>query len=112
MTAWKKREQPLALAGEIDTVRGWYAFQGRTFTIEDGGVFFTGQDFDPRLELSAKRTAGDYTGHVKIGGSLSPPPLTLESEPALPQAALPPLPLLRQPAGAAHKRARRGRSGR
>ena len=99
MTAWKKPEQPLALAGEINTVRGWYAFQGRTFTIEEGGVFFTGQDFDPRLELSAKRTAGDYTVHVKIGGSLSTPTLTLESEPSLPQADILSVLLFGKPAG-------------
>jgi autotransporter translocation and assembly factor TamB len=86
MTAWKKPAQPLALAGEIDTVRGWYAFEGKTFTIENGRVTFTGQDFDPLLELAASRTSGDYTVRVKIGGALSKPTLTLESEPSLDQA--------------------------
>ncbi|HEY2388131.1 MAG TPA: translocation/assembly module TamB domain-containing protein [Candidatus Binatia bacterium] len=86
MTAWKKPAQALALAGEIDTVRGWYAFEGKTFTIENGRVTFTGQDFDPLLELAASRTSGDYTVRVKIGGALSKPTLTLESEPSLDQA--------------------------
>ncbi len=86
MTAWKKPMQPLALAGEIDTVRGWYTFQGRTFTVESGRVTFTGQDFDPLLDLTAVHTAGDYTVRVKLGGVLSKPTLALESEPSLDQA--------------------------
>lgn len=86
MTAWKKPEQELALAGVIDTVRGWYTFQGKTFTVEEGRVSFTGQDFNPVLELTARYTAGDYTVRIKIGGTLAKPTLTLESEPALEQA--------------------------
>ncbi len=86
MTAWKKPARELALAGVIDTVRGWYTFQGKTFTLEEGRVSFTGQDFNPVLELTARYTAGDYTVRIKIGGTLTKPTLTLESEPALEQA--------------------------
>jgi translocation and assembly module TamB len=86
MTAWKKPAQELALAGVIDTVRGWYTFQGKTFTLEEGRVSFGGQDFDPLLELTAIYKAGDYTVRVKLGGTLTKPTLALESEPALEQA--------------------------
>ncbi len=77
--AWIRRS-------DTDTVRGWYTFQGKTFTLEEGRVSFTGQDLNPVLELTARYTAGDYTVRIKIGGTLTKPTLTLESEPALEQA--------------------------
>jgi translocation and assembly module TamB len=86
MTAWKKPGRELALGGDIETVRGWYTFQGKTFTIEEGRVTFTGQDFNPVLALTAVHTVGDYTVSVKIGGTLTKPTLALESDPPLDQA--------------------------
>lgn len=86
MAVAKKPSEKLALTGEINTVRGWYSFQGKTFTIEDGRVTFTGSDFDPVIELTAAHTAGDYTVRVKVGGHLTKPTLTLESDPPLDQA--------------------------
>ena len=86
MTAWKKPSQEPALAGVIDTVRGWYSFQGKTFTLEEGRVSFSGQDFNPVLDLTAAYKTTDYTVRVKLGGTLTKPTLTLESEPALQQA--------------------------
>ena len=86
MAVTKRPGAEAALTGEINTVRGWYTFQGKTFTIEEGRVTFTGNDFNPLLDLTAAYKAGDYTVRVKIGGSISKPALTLESEPALEQA--------------------------
>ncbi|MBI3767333.1 MAG: translocation/assembly module TamB [Deltaproteobacteria bacterium] len=100
MTAWKKPAQELALAGVIDTVRGWYSFQGKTFTLEEGRVSFNGQDFNPLLELTAIYKAGDYTVRVKIGGTLTKPTLALESEPALEQADILSVLLFGKPASA------------
>jgi autotransporter translocation and assembly factor TamB len=86
MTVWKKPAEEIHLAGEIDAVRGWYSFQGKTFTLEEGRVTFTGTGFDPLLHLVATHTAGDYTVRVVVGGTITKPSLTLESDPALEQA--------------------------
>ncbi len=86
MTVWKKPGDPVAIAGEINTVRGWYTFQGKKFTITEGQVVFTGQDFDPLLSLTATYQAGEYTVRVIIGGRMTKPTLTLESDPPLEQA--------------------------
>lgn len=86
MTAWKKPDEELHLAGDIRGVRGWYAFQGKKFELEDGGVRFTGQGFDPVLDIKATHKAGEYLVRLRVGGTIAKPTLALESEPALDQA--------------------------
>jgi translocation and assembly module TamB len=49
-------------------------------------VIFTGEGFDPLLEVVAVHTAGEYTVRANVGGTLTKPALRLESEPALEQA--------------------------
>jgi translocation and assembly module TamB len=92
MTVWKKPSETVNLAGEINVVRGWYSFQGKKFTVSEGQVTFTGQDFDPLLNLIAThkvdKCIGDQacTISVTVGGRMTKPTLTLESEPSLDQA--------------------------
>ncbi len=86
MTAWKKPSEELHLAGDIRGVRGWYAFQGKKFTLAEGSVRFSGQDLDPVLDITATHPAGDYLVRLRVEGTVTKPSLRLESEPALEQA--------------------------
>jgi autotransporter translocation and assembly factor TamB len=83
----KKPGEPLALVGNVNTVRGFYDFQGRRFTIErDGIVQFEGEPVDrlnPRLSVSAERVISAVTARVTIGGRFRRPELTLSSTPPL-----------------------------
>jgi translocation and assembly module TamB len=86
LTTWKTPQQPVHVAGEIDAVRGWYTFQSKKFTVSEGQVTLTGQDFDPLLKLVAVHETGEYTVKINIGGKLTKPTIKLESEPTLDQA--------------------------
>ncbi len=86
ITAWKKPAENLQLSGDINTVRGWFAFQGKNFDVTEGDVTFTGAGLNPNLRLVASHRAGEYTARVVIGGTLAKPTLTLESDPPLSQA--------------------------
>lgn len=86
ITTWKKPDDPLRVAGEINTVRGRYTFQGKKFTVAEGQVTLTGQNFDPLLNVIAVHEAGEYLVRVRLGGTLTKPTIKLESEPSLEQA--------------------------
>lgn len=86
MTVWKKPGNELHVAGEINTVRGWYSFQGKKFEVVEGQVTFSGQEFNPRLDVVAEHQAGEYTVRVNIGGTITEPTIELESDPFLDQA--------------------------
>jgi translocation and assembly module TamB len=86
MTVWKKPAEETHLAGDIRGVRGWYAFQGKKFTLEEADVRFSGQGFDPVLDVVAIHEAGEYLVRLRVGGTMTKPTLTLASEPALDQA--------------------------
>ncbi|HYD47768.1 MAG TPA: translocation/assembly module TamB domain-containing protein, partial [Terriglobales bacterium] len=100
LTISKEPEQPLSVAGVINTVRGWYTFQGRKFTVEEGEVNLSGQGFDPLLNIVAVYTAGEYTIRARIGGSVTKPTIKLESEPTLDQADILSVLLFGKPASA------------
>jgi translocation and assembly module TamB len=86
ITAWKKPDEELQLSGVIEVVRGWFSFQGKTFDVTEGEVTFTGQGLAPNLHLVAEHRAGEYTVRVVLGGTVTKPKLTLESDPTLSQA--------------------------
>ena len=87
LQAIKQRLGPLTLVGEIDTVRGWITFNGKTFTLASGQILFTGgHKIDPSLNLDAQYTASQYTIDVLITGFASKPQLKLQSSPPLPQS--------------------------
>jgi translocation and assembly module TamB len=91
----------LTLAGSIEAVRGWYAFQGRKFEVEKGQLLFTGgNEIDPGLDIVARYTLPQYTVDLVVGGVASAPTLTLRSDPALEQADILSLLLFGKPAGA------------
>ncbi len=99
MTAWKKPHDPLRLAGDINVVRGWYVFQGKKFSVAEGQVTLTGQDFDPLLNVVAVHQPGEYTVRVRIGGKLTKPTIKLESDPPLEQADILAVLLFGRPTG-------------
>ncbi|MCC6764424.1 MAG: translocation/assembly module TamB domain-containing protein [Deltaproteobacteria bacterium] len=86
ITAWKKPGEELHLAGDVRGVRGWYAFQGKKFTLEEGSVRFSGQGFDPALDITATHRTGEYLVRLEVGGTVTRPTLALASEPELDQA--------------------------
>src|SRR6185436_7353807 len=60
--------KPITLVGEVNTVRGFYDYQGRRFTIlRDGKVQFQGDpitQLDPALDVAGERTIQAVTVHV------------------------------------------------
>lgn len=87
LQARKNPLEDLTMNGQIETVRGWYAFYGRQFQIERGQMTFTGNStLDPSLEVIARYTLPRYKVDVVIGGTADAPTLTLRSDPALDQA--------------------------
>jgi translocation and assembly module TamB len=83
----KAAHAPLYVTGELRLVRGWYAFQGRRFTVEESRIVFGGETPpDPLLDIMALHRVGDYEVTVSISGRATEPRLDLSSTPSLPQA--------------------------
>ena len=79
--------ESVALVGTLESVRGWYSFHGRKFSLERGYIYFTGQTpVDPSLDIVMRHTVGEYRVDIVLGGTAHSPELTLRSEPALEQA--------------------------
>jgi autotransporter translocation and assembly factor TamB len=97
--ATKQPGADVRLEGSIDTVRGFYNFQGRRFTIlRDGSVRFEGSDeLNPTLNISAERVIQAVTARVNIGGTLKKPQVRLSSTPPLDQADILSLIVFNQP---------------
>jgi translocation and assembly module TamB len=75
------------LVGTIETVRGWYTYHNRKFTLERGQITFTGgTPIDPSLDIVARYTLQKYKIDMAITGTAHTPTLTLRSEPSLEQA--------------------------
>jgi translocation and assembly module TamB len=100
----RARQNPgeeIQLTGAIETVRGWYAFQGRKFQIERGRVVFTGgRKLDPVLDIVAVYKLPKYEIELVFGGNASKPALTLRSNPRLEQADILSVLVFGQPVGA------------
>ena len=83
----KAAHRPLYVTGELRLVRGWYAFQGRRFTVEEGRIVFGGDvPPDPLLDIRALHRAGEYEITVRITGRATQPALALSSVPTLTEA--------------------------
>jgi translocation and assembly module TamB len=89
------------VSGRLETVRGWYTFQGRKFELERGEVVFTGggKTIEPRLDIVARYKAADHLVYLVIGGTTKEPTLNLRSEPPLEQADILSVLLFGKPAG-------------
>jgi autotransporter translocation and assembly factor TamB len=78
---------PVKVVGEIRLVRGWYAFRGRKFTLDEGTITFTGANPpEPTLDVRGSYRSPGYQITVQVGGTSAKPTLTLSSDPTLDQA--------------------------
>ena len=86
----KAVDGPVVLRGNATTVRGFYEFQGRRFTLERGGTIrFSGlPDLNPNVDVAAERIIPNtgVTARIHITGTARAPQLTLSSNPPLDEA--------------------------
>jgi len=96
--------KPITLVGKVNTVRGFYDFQGRRFTIlRDGTVQFQGDSItslDPALDVIGERTIQAVTVRVNVRGRLRQPQIELTSTPPQDQADILALIIFNQPMNA------------
>ena len=73
----------LTLTGTVNTVRGFYQFQGRRFDVtRDGRIRFVGlPDFNPLIDVTATRTISGVEARVHVTGTAREPELRLSSAP-------------------------------
>jgi autotransporter translocation and assembly factor TamB len=86
LTVRKNYDEPLTIAGTVNTVRGTYQFQGRQFEIaRDGTLRFTGEPSNPIVDVTAVRRIPNtgVEARVHITGSVQQPELQLSSTPPL-----------------------------
>src|SRR5205085_1309589 len=87
VTIKKAAGEPVRIVGEIRLLRGWYVFQGRRFTLEEGTITFTGATPpDPNFDITASYKRSDYRIEIHITGSAKKPSLSMSSDPPLEQA--------------------------
>jgi autotransporter translocation and assembly factor TamB len=95
----KQPGQGIRLVGPVNTVRGYYDFQGRRFTIlRDGSVRFEGlEQIDPALDIRSERVIQGVAARVNVVGTLRKPELKLSSTPPLEEADILSLIVFNQP---------------
>ena len=90
LTIVKNVDGPVTIRGTVDTVRGFYEFQGRRFTLSRGGTaeFRGGAQINPTLDVSAERLIPNtgVTAKIHITGTPRAPKLALSSDPPLDEA--------------------------
>ena len=80
------RAQPV-ITGRIESVRGSMAVAGKTFTIQQGQIMFTGgREIDPSLDIVAQYDTQGYQVLATINGTAKKPELALSSVPILSQS--------------------------
>jgi autotransporter translocation and assembly factor TamB len=86
----KNVDGPITLNGTVDTVRGFYEFQGRRFTVQrDGTLTFRGsRQINPDLDVMAERLIPNtgVTARIRVTGTARAPQLALTSDPPLDEA--------------------------
>jgi autotransporter translocation and assembly factor TamB len=86
----KRPDGPITLLGKANTVRGFYEFQGRRFTIQrDGQIQFDGLPvINPTIDMIAERLIPNtgVTARVHVTGTARAPQITLSSDPPLDEA--------------------------
>jgi len=89
----------IKLVGNINTIRGYYDFQGRRFDIlRDGAVRFVGlEELNPTLDIKTRRLIQGVDARVNIQGTLRKPEIVLSSTPPLDQADILALIVFNQP---------------
>src|SRR5207247_11270363 len=88
LRATKNPGTGIRLVGNVNTVRGYYDFQGRRFEIlRDGTVRFEGfEEINPRLDIRTRRIIQGVEARVNVRGTLKSPEIELSSTPPLEQA--------------------------
>jgi autotransporter translocation and assembly factor TamB len=84
----KETGKPLTLTGTVNTVRGFYQFQGRRFDVtREGRIRFVGlPDFNPLIDVTATRVIDGVEARVQVTGTAREPELRLSSTPPLDEA--------------------------
>jgi translocation and assembly module TamB len=86
----KQPNGPITILGTANTVRGFYEFQGRRFTVRrDGTLRFDGlPEINPAVNISADRLIPNtgVTATVNVTGRAYSPHLELSSDPPLDQS--------------------------
>ncbi len=94
-------QKPITLVGNVNTVRGFYDYQGRRFTVvRDGKVQFQGDpvtSLDPALDVAAERMIQAVTVRVNVRGRLRMPQIELTSQPPQDEADILALIIFNQP---------------
>jgi autotransporter translocation and assembly factor TamB len=102
LSATKDKGDTIRLRGAVNTVRGYYDFQGRRFEIlRDGSVRFLGlEQMNPTLDIRTRRTIQGVDTYVNVRGSLIEPEIVLASVPPLEEADILSLIVFNQPVNA------------
>lgn len=83
----KDPQKEVSITGTVESVRGWYSFQGKRFRVEKAQAAFTGgSDINPSLDVVARHNLPQYQIDLLLGGTAKKPTLTLRSDPAMEQA--------------------------
>jgi autotransporter translocation and assembly factor TamB len=75
---------PLSVTGSLDSISGWYRFQGKRFDIDPGtsSINFRG-DLNPELDVNVTRNISGVLARISVTGELHSPELRLSSTPPL-----------------------------
>ncbi len=74
------------IEGSLSIIRGQFNFAGKRFVLTKGVVTLDGgKEIEPRIDIVAEYSQGDFTATISISGPASDPKLELSSSPPLPQ---------------------------
>jgi autotransporter translocation and assembly factor TamB len=75
---------PVSVTGSLDSISGWYRFQGKRFDIDPGtsSINFRG-DLNPELDVNVTRNISGVLTRLSVTGELRSPELRLSSTPPL-----------------------------
>jgi autotransporter translocation and assembly factor TamB len=89
----------MRLRGDVNTIRGFYTFQGRRFDVlRDGRIRFVGtEELDPLLDVQARRLISGVEAFIRVQGTMRQPELSFRSNPPLDEADILSLIVFNQP---------------
>jgi autotransporter translocation and assembly factor TamB len=95
----KEAGTPIGVVGSLQTVRGFYDFQGRRFDVVRGStVSFRGPEVtNPSLDITGQREVSGVVAEVHVTGTLQRPRLLLSSQPSLEEGDILSLIIFNQP---------------
>jgi translocation and assembly module TamB len=77
----KQEDAVLSVAGELQTLRGEAIALGKRFTLNEGAIIFTGENYtNPQLDIKASHQVGQYgTVDIAIAGDVESTSMELSS---------------------------------